>query len=151
MRLTIERKQGEGDDELLLAAVPFMLSRLLTREDVKTIRLHIVITNLAGDLGNIDLHDTPDFRLRLNHRVQGTLLLVTLAHELIHLAQVVEGRLKMREIKGLHVWYWDGEPYGSEPYADPTRLLPWEVDAESREGDLARQFVKSRVTSLNAN
>ncbi len=126
-----------------------MLNKLLSREEQAPIRLHIIITTLHGDLGDIVLEDTPDFRLRLHHASDTILMLVTLAHELIHLSQVVKGRLKFRKFKGLDVWVWDGKSYGSDPYDDPDRTLPWESDANNRESDLARQFLNKYVRSLN--
>lgn len=152
MQLEIERNRGtERDVKLIREAVPFMLKRLLKPEQLGQISLHISISRLHADLGDIILEDAPDFRLRLHHESDSILMLVTLAHELVHLAQVIEGRLKFRKIKGLYAWVWDGRSYGHDPYADPERVLPWERDAELREGDLARQFLNSYVRKLNQN
>lgn len=76
-------------------------------------------------------------------------MLVTLAHELLHLSQVMHGRLELRKIKDLQVWYWDGEPYGSAPYDELGSDIPWERDAGDKENDLARHFFTHYVTSLN--
>jgi hypothetical protein len=77
------------------------------------------------------------------------LMVVTLAHELVHLSQVMNKRLEVKEINDLSVWFWDGQPYGTEPYADETVVLPWEADAERQEGNLARQFLNNYVKRLN--
>lgn len=152
MQLEIERKRGtERDVKLITEAVPFMLKRLVKPEQLTQVHLNISITRLKGDHGDIVLEDAPYFRLRLHHESDSILLLVTLAHELVHLSQVLSGRLKFKKIKGLDVWVWDGRSYGSEPYADLDRVLPWERDAELREGDLARQFVNFYVKKLNGN
>ena len=152
MQLEIHRKRGtERDVKLIREAVPFMLKRLLQPEQLSQVRLNVSITRLNGDLGDIILEDAPDFRLRLHHEADAILMMVTLAHELVHLSQVLSGRLKFKKFKGLDVWVWDGRSYGTDPYADPDRVLPWERDAELREGDLARQFLNFYVKKLNAN
>lgn len=150
MKLTIRRNDGDQRDvRLLREAVPFMLNRLLKPAHVKTIVLHISFTRLHGDFGDIEIETAPTFRIRLHHEMDTLLMMVTLAHELVHLSQVMLGRLELKKIKGLAVWHWDGKPYGSAPYDDLEQTLPWELDADSREGDLACQFFSYYVTSLN--
>lgn len=152
MQLEIERKRGtERDVKLIREATPFMLNKLLKPVQIRPLRLHISIVRLHTDLGDITLEDAPDFRLRLHHEADTILMLVTLAHELVHLSQVVKGQLKFKKIKGLEQWVWEGQPYGCEPYSDRNLVLPWEVDAEEREGDLARQFLNHYVSKLNGN
>ena len=76
-------------------------------------------------------------------------MMVTLAHELVHLSQVMQGRLELKKINDLHVWHWDNKPYGTVPYDDLGTDIPWERDAGEQEGDLARQFFNHHITSLN--
>lgn len=150
MKLTIQRKLGdERDDELIRDAVLFMLQRLLTPAQIERVSLHILVTRLHGDFGDIELTRAPSFHIRLHYEVNAILLMVTLAHELVHMAQVMNGRLELKKIKDLSVWYWDGIPYGTAPYDDPELVLPWETDAEECECDLVRHFVDFYVTSLN--
>ncbi len=66
-------------------------------------------------------------------------MLSTIAHESVHIAQYVTGRLNSE-----NEFVWDGIPYGEEPYTG-TELdskLPWEYDAYSKEPELAKKFVK---------
>jgi hypothetical protein len=78
------------------------------------------------------------------------MLLVTLAHELVHLAQVMDGRLQLKKIKGLDTWHWKRKPYGEDPYnPSESRDLPWEVEASELECDLALQFFAFYVRKLN--
>ena len=152
MKLTIRRNQGDTRDvELIRKAVPFMLKRLLKPEQLEALSVHVVLTKLQDDLGNVDIEEAPKFRLRLHHEMDTLLMIVTLAHELVHLSQVMHGRLQLREINDLTVWYWDKKPYGSEPYADPDRTLPWESDANRMEGELACRFFTHYVKNLNAS
>lgn len=55
-------------------------------------------------------------------------MMVTLAHELVHLSQVMLGRLSLRRINDLAIWCWDDEPYGTEPYEKSEWTLPWESE-----------------------
>ncbi len=150
MKLTIRRNDGDKRDvKLLRAAVPYILNRLLTPAHVKTIVIHITLTRLHGDFGDIEIETAPKFRIRLHHEMDTLLMMLTLAHELVHLSQVMIGRLQLKKINGLAVWHWDGKPYGTEPYEAPNGDLPWEIDADCREGDLACQFFQHYLTSLN--
>lgn len=151
MQLTIRRNQGDKRDvKLIRMAVPFMLKRLLKPSLVNEVTLHISLTSLQGDCGDIGIEDAPKFKMRLHHEMDTLLLMVTLAHELVHLSQVMDGRLKIKEINDLTTWFWKRKSYGSDPYASGAGNLPWEIDAESREGDLACQFFTHYVTMLNA-
>ena len=150
MKLVIRRNDGDPRDvKLLRVAVPFMLKRLLKPAQFSKVHLHITLTRLHGDFGDIEIETSPRFRLRLHHGMDTLVMLVTLAHELLHLSQVMHGRLELRKIKDLQVWYWDGEPYGSAPYDELGSDIPWERDAGDKENDLARHFFTHYVTSLN--
>lgn len=150
MKLTIRRNDGDPRDvKLIRDAVPFLLKRLLTAEQISRIHLHISLTHLHKDLGDIEIESAPKFRVQLHHGADTLLMIVTLAHELVHLSQVMDGRLQLRKIKGLRVWHWNGQPYGAEPYENPEQELPWESDADLHEGDLAGHFFTHYLTSLN--
>ena len=152
MKLTIRRTKGDPRDvQLIREAVPFILSRLLKPLHMKGVTLHITLTTLKRDFGDISVSEAPKFRLRLHHEMDTLFMIVTLAHELVHMAQVMDGRLSFKKINNLAVWHWMGEPYGAEPYADPDANLPWETDAVLLESDLACQFFEWYVTSLNAS
>lgn len=150
MKLTIRRIKGDPRDvKLVREGVAFILGRLLTPLHMAKVRLHITLTTLESDLGDVSIEKSPRFSIRLHHEMDTLLMLVTLAHELVHVAQVMQGHLFLKKINGLVVWVWKGQSYGADPYGDPSRYLPWEADAELREGDLACQFFSHYVTSLN--
>ena len=150
MKLTIRRNDGDPRDvKLLHEAVPFILSRLMKPRDVKKVSLHISLTRLHGDFGDIEIETAPAFRIRLHHEMDTLLMIVTLAHELVHLSQVMRGSLKLNKINDLTVWHWDDVPYGAEPYDNPEHALPWETEADSRETELASQFCAHYITLLN--
>lgn len=153
MQLTVRQKLGDARDvKLIRDAVPFMLKKLLAPSQLSQVSVQVSIVKLNEDCGDIELHTPPLFKLRLSHQLDSVLMLLTLAHELIHLSQVVEGRLNLKKINGLTVWFWDGRPYGSEPYDSPLGdALPWEIDANRRESDLACQFLNDYVRKLNVS
>lgn len=151
MQVRVYQQGSNRKDTLLIreAAVQ-MLSRLLKPEQTEQVNLQVLVTKLDGDFGDIELQAAPYFRLRLADDLNSILTLVTLAHELVHLAQVVEGRLSLSSQPSGTVWHWDGVPYGTDPYDLEDVKLPWEVDALEREGDLACHFVNEYVRNLNA-
>src|SRR5690606_34844853 len=102
MKLTIRGTQGNPRDvKILREAIPFILSRLLKPSQTKHVSLHVTLTTLEHDFGDIGIEEAPTFRLRLHHDMDTLFMIVTLAHELVHLAQVVDGQLFVKKIKGL--------------------------------------------------
>jgi hypothetical protein len=150
MKLKIRRNDGDPRDvKVLREAVPFMLNRLLKPAHVKKVVIHITLTRLHGDFGDIGIETAPTFRIRLHHEMDTLVMILTLAHELVHMSQVMHGRLQLKKINDLLEWCWDGKPYGTAPYDVPNLVLPWESDADERESDLACQFFQHYVTLLN--
>jgi hypothetical protein len=152
MELTIKSTRTDcRDADLITRAVPFMLNGLLTSSQREGLIVNVVITTLNGDHGDVVLNEAPSFQIRLSSQCDTIMLVKTLAHELVHLSQVVNGRLKFRKINGLQCWVWDGKSYGPYPYRDPDRTLPWESDAERHEDTLCVNFVKHHVKFLNGS
>lgn len=152
MELVIRRNSADARDvRLVREAAPYMLKSLLKAELFSQVVLHVSFAKLNKDLGDVSVGEAPRFRMRLHPEMDTVLMMVTLAHELVHVSQVMEGRLKLKKIKGLHSWTWDGCNYGVDPYGDSDLNPPWEIDAVSQESDLACQFFRWYVTSLNAS
>lgn len=150
MKLRIQHGLADARDvKMVRAAVPEMLRTLLKPEQIALINLHITFTSLDAVYGDIELVKAPRFKIRLHDSLDPILLLMTLAHELIHLKQVMEGHLKVIKINDLHIWVWKNRQYGPDPYALKNASLPWETEAERKESALVRHFVKIYVTLLN--
>lgn len=150
MKLSIRKNRGDKRDvELIREAVPFILKRLLKAEQIEDIDLHITLVKLKNDFGDVEISSAPSFRLRLHHEMDTLLMIVTLAHELVHVSQVMNGRLKLKKINHLRQWYWDKRPYGTAPYDDPELTLPWESEAARLENELACRFFRHYVSKLN--
>lgn len=152
MKVRVVHEGKDRRDVLLLkVAAVQMLNRLLEPEQAEQVNLQILVTKLDGDLGDIELQSAPFFLLRLADDLNSILTIVTLAHELVHLAQTLTGRLQLSSQPHGTVWYWDGTPYGTEPYEQDNLSLPWEIDALERECDVARHFMNEYVSNLNAS
>lgn len=150
MRIDVHM-DGDPDELLLEDAARYMLCYLLEPEQLVHVHLIVTVDDLGTDCGDIELQAAPIFRLRLSKGLNGILTLVTLAHELVHLSQVLLGRLALSSQPSGTEWFWDGMTYGTDPYERPSPELPWEVDALSQESDLARHFVNDYVKNLNAS
>lgn len=150
MQLRIRVKEGtDKDAELVRAATTYMMSKLLKPEQLESVSLHITLTSLEHDFGDIELHRSPKFIMRLHSAMDPVLMVTTVAHELIHVAQKLTGRLQLREVGGETVWCWGAKCFGADPYDDPSCILPWEDDAECREGDLALSFFRASIAKMN--
>lgn len=152
MKLRISRGDADPRDvKMVRVAVPEMLNLILSPSQIDQLDIHINFTSLNGVYGDIQLENPPYFKMRLHNDLDPILLLLTLAHELIHLSQVVSGDLKLIKNNKLYEWHWKKRNFGSEPYVDHDSRPPWEADAERREGVLTVHFVKKYVNILNGH
>lgn len=152
MKIRVFQEAGcakESDAKLLKRAVKAMLRELVDDEHLVNVRLDIVIAELERDCGEIELQDAPRFLIRLAHDLDTILTILTLAHELVHLSQVLTGRLRLNESSARLEWVWEGVNYGEAPYASPKIILPWEEEAKRLEANLTRHFLASYVSNLN--
>jgi hypothetical protein len=150
MRIKVLKNSGTARDvSLLKKAAKYMIERLLSPSQAANISLNISITNLNGRFGEAVINDPVLFKVRLYRDACLPMMLVTLAHELVHVSQVVNGNLKVSQINDLTEWFWKGKSYGTDPYENWAGKLPWEVEASKREVSLAFDFLQEHVTLLN--
>lgn len=147
------RNKREEELPILRDAIEFFLDNLLKRctidhqVNVKVVFRPNVVADDTGQLAEgLVYPDTINgvewYIIHLNVGSPFLDLLSTLAHEMVHVAQYVTGRLKTNDEDE---WVWDGVNYGANPYRGKEELdikLPWEYDAYSKEPELARKFVK---------
>lgn len=81
----------------------------------------------SGDIiyGVVDYHDDCT-EVKINPNMHSGVQGLTICHELIHVKQFIEGRLKVVQ-GGIE---WEGEYY---PTSVPYEERPWEIEAESME------------------
>lgn len=65
--------------------------------------------------------------------------LSALAHELVHVKQLADGRLEMKLANGKYDVTWEGKPLEKIKYS---RSHPWEVEAHSQERPLVHEIIK---------
>lgn len=118
-----------------------LVPRLADRIDVDIILIEDFCKN-QGSLGTCTWEDTND-RPRVflieadsSQRMRG--LLITIAHEMVHVKQFARNEQKQMLVGG--VWKWKGKPVD----VDKTDYweLPWEIEANGREVGLFINWCK---------
>jgi hypothetical protein len=132
------------------AAVPFYLDILLpgTQWDSlkKNLSIEIVLNDSDedGSAGWTLAMEEDHYVIELYKDFDGTPLLQTLAHEMVHVKQYATGELreKMRNGEADLIWKnrrWS-PPEGQHEYWD----CPWEIEAFGREYGLYKRFTQSQ-------
>lgn len=149
IRVKFYRNKRIEEEQVLKDAVQFFLDELLKRCTIRHV-VNVDVTVTKGDIITEDGHanaglcsgywkdDQYWYTIHASGNVPFLELLSTIAHESVHVAQYVTGRLR-----GDDRYIWDGVDYGEDPYKNPDldSKLPWEYDAYSKEPILARKFV----------
>ncbi len=125
-------------EEMKHASYFYALS-LLSSKMIPHITVNIIIKRKLEDLGNCmitfynDWYKAREFEIQIRYRSNINLMLLTLAHEFVHLKQFAKGELNESTDT------WKGQPINADvtPYND----LPWEVEAVSLEHDLFNQYL----------
>lgn len=140
-----------NDIPLLADAMVFFLNELFKKKKQNLFSLDITlvdtIVNNDSDLelrGECSYYELPSkkkhFNIKLAQDNPANELVDTLAHEIVHLHQIVTGKLKF-DSSG---WYWKGAFIGSgTPYTHTESdyfNLPWEVEADLKQRLLCKKF-----------
>ena len=147
--MDIKIYQGSGEKHNLSTfklAVDFYFKKLFTTLQIQKInKVRIYIKTMEKDYGECFDHKNPDgtYDITINIHKNEPFhdIIATLAHELIHVKQVILGFLKYKSSE----WYWKGKSYGPTPYKGLSELqqsskLPWEKEAYDKERTLAKSF-----------
>lgn len=149
IQIKFYRNKRIEEEEILRSAVQFFLDELFKRCTIKhKTNIDLIITK--GDIISSDGRANAgmcegycnDDENRYTIQVAGDApfleMLSTIAHECVHVAQYVTGRLR-----GDDRYIWDGKDYGPNPYKNNQldAELPWEYDAYSKESELSKKFV----------
>lgn len=81
-----------------------------------------------------------EFTMELDNRMSDEELMLTVAHEMVHIKQDVRGQKRERydRLTGTQQTYWLGEDHSKTPY----KKQPWEKEAYKLQGTLKKQFLK---------
>lgn len=75
----------------------------------------------------------------LNPKLVGAEVITTLAHELVHVKQITDGRMKIELVDGSYKVDWEGKEV---PNAKYSRRHPWEIEAHTQERPLMQQIIQ---------
>ena len=147
--MDIKVYQGAGEKQnlhTLTIAADFFCKKLFTEHQCKSLnKIRIYIKTMDKDAGECVDHLNDDGRyditINIDRHEAFHDIIATLAHELVHVKQVLRGILRYEN----KIWYWNGKSYGPTPYKGLTELqqsakLPWETEAYNKERPLAKSF-----------
>lgn len=104
----------------------------------KTLSIYTVprLRRDTGDMGRTVKPDDDNIAILLDSRLSDERMLVTLAHEMVHVRQLARGQLKPGAYgRRAGYWIWQGRRVD-----DGDRLPPWEQEAYKMEGLLVAQL-----------
>jgi len=142
-------KLSEKQKALISKATAITLSNLVSKRMVNSLEITIDVTkNLykkTGHLGNCGLEDdaaSPKFfTIELNYsgKQSFNVLISTLCHELVHVAQYAQRR--MRCLSGSYAVAWGKEHYNTKEINYRDR--PWEIEAYALEKEIYDKVKKN--------
>ena len=95
------------------------------------IELEVICRKIPAD-GTLYSFDRYDYEMEINKNLDVETILVTLAHEMVHLKQYATKQLKSKVVSGKEIDIWLGKKYKNLNYLDQ----PWEKEASSLEMQL---------------
>ena len=102
----------------------------------------LVNDNMDGFCEWIEENVNPrEFAISINCKRSIDEVLISLAHEMVHVSQFVSNKLKHR-IKGGYRFIWEGEVIDRDKYNYFD--LPWEIEAYGLENDLYQKFMATK-------
>lgn len=72
-------------------------------------------------------------------------IMVSVAHEMVHVKQMAQGKLKYFVENDIEVAFWCGKRLEHLPYLD----RPWEIEAYGKQEIMARRFNESLKRLVN--
>jgi hypothetical protein len=155
MEITVTQKKGEKyNNNLVKDAAFFFATKLIKNKHLKKIsKIKIYLVKEFESAGECYDYKTDDgsylFDLKINRETDFPEIISTLAHEMIHVSQIVSGNLVIDK----NEWHWCGKSYGRDPYSglgeeQQCAKLPWERDAYHNESKLSLQFFEHYYTTL---
>jgi hypothetical protein len=148
-------KERNPNYEVYVKATKYFLKKLLKDVDtshVKTIEIKVE-ANMT-DSGECYPRRLKSNELKVTIRVRKgmnfIMTLSTLAHECVHAAQYISGKLK---VSRNGIWYWGTNGFGTNPYEGldwrTVEKLPWEREAYAMETDLTKEYIDYYLESYS--
>jgi RecA/RadA recombinase len=141
--------RDERLENLIKEATQFFAKELMTVRMMNTIKIKIDVRkttldkNTWGQVINKCMGSVKqkEFRITLDYNRFDTDILRTLAHEMIHVEQIVSGRLQYRYWKSDHQLHarWEGKELGVKSHI-PYEHQPWEIEAFGKEEAIFQKY-----------
>ena len=139
MKIKVRKFNDRKLVKVIKYAINYYADRLLP--DLKNlIELEVICRKIPAD-GTLYSFDQYDYEIEINKNLDVETILVTLAHEMVHLKQYATKQLKSKVVKGKEIDIWLGKKYKNLNYLDQ----PWEKEATKEEYSL---FVGLILNSL---
>ena len=144
MEIIIRGKSPKLSAEELRYATERMSSLIMSPQLLMNIQVTISFKKEDGVYGTVEINDNDtdtvslprSFWIRINPKLSKSLIIQTLAHELVHVKQFARG--EMKDTRMPHVSKWNKQMINHETidYWD----LPWEIEAFGREYGMYRRY-----------
>lgn len=135
MKIKTRKFKNRALIRLIKQAAKFYAAELVPNHYYK-IDLDINAVKCKAD-GYCMHYDGYDFEIELNRKLTFEHMMITLAHEMIHLKQYATKELKSKFVKGKPIDTWKGIKYRDIKYKDQ----PWEHEAMQLEEELYHKFL----------
>lgn len=135
MKITTRKFKNKDLTKIIKQAAKFYALQLIPKQ-YEQIHLEINARKIKAD-GTCFFWDDNDFEIELNPNLTFEHIMITLAHEMVHLKQYAKKELKSKYVKGKSIDVWKGVKYRNLKYKDQ----PWEHEATEMELDLFHNFI----------
>ena len=135
MKIKTRKFNDRGLTKLIKQAAKFYAIQLIP-EHYDHVYLDIYANKIKAD-GTCLQMDDYDFEIEINQKLSFEHMMITLAHEMIHLKQYVTRELKTKVVKGKCIDTWKGVKYRNIKYDEQ----PWEHEAMDMEEELYHMFL----------
>lgn len=147
MKININQRFGERQNfSTIDLALHYFIKCMLTKKEIKKIdTINVTLKKLKSAVGHQYEQLTVEQKFILYIDLDRTeslyRIISTLAHEMIHVKQMLSGRLQIMNLN----YVWEGKSYGIFPYrklnmAQQIEKIPWETEAYNNQDRYARDF-----------
>lgn len=138
MKITIRQFKNRFLTNHVKNSVSFFAEQLgLTKKEIHNLKIKIVMVDDLQADGFCMKLSKKNYYFEINRDLSYEQLMLTIAHEMVHVKQYILGELKSCYIRGKPVDVWRGMSYTYTKYLDQ----PWEQEATELEGDLYMNYV----------
>jgi hypothetical protein len=119
------------------SATKFFVDQLIPPKLSEKLDLRVVLRKVSDADGKCLKEEKYKYFIELDKDLSFESLLLTLAHEIVHVKQYVTMELKMWNIQGKDVDVWRGRRFRNLDYEQQ----PWELEANDLEESLYQNFI----------